>query len=243
MTDTADRTQADRRTSALTGGLLVSGGLLAVLGNLLHPRFTQDNRDELYRAVNLSDRLLVADLVLIPAILLVTAGLVELGHLLGRRGAPALGRLARTAAVAGGAVAVLQFVVEGYAFKQAAHIFALTLTDEQNKIGAFYSTAAVERINTAMFSTWTMILLGVTPLLLVAAMWLTRSFPSWLSIAGGVGAVVCLLTALINIAREDQSTLLLLVFLVGSLLVTCWVIATGGLLLKAGPRSGRSAPS
>lgn len=227
---TAGRTDSSAGATFVPGLLLAAGGCLAVAGNLLHPRFTQDDQVEVYRAVDLSDRLLSADLLLIASVLLVTAGLVDVSHRLAELGAPALGRLSAGASVVGGALAVLQFAVDGYALKQAAHIF-VTAPDDANRFGAFYSTAAVDRVSAAMFSTWTLILLGLVPLLLASAMWSTGTFPRWLSVVGALGGSACAATAIVDIAREDQSTLTI-VFLAGSLLVTVWIIATGVVLLR-----------
>jgi hypothetical protein len=222
-------TTKSRTTS--TGILLLAGGVLALIGNLLHPRFYESDQVLIYRSVNLSgSRLIWADVILILAVLLVTAGLIGLSHELATGGAASLSELGRTAAVIGGGVAVVQYAVDAYALRQAARIFALA--DDHNRVGAFYATAAVDRINTAMFSTWTLLLLGVTPLLLAAAMWIERSYPKRLAIAGGAGAIGCLVTAVFDLVKEDQSTLMFL-FLVGSLLVTGWLIATGWLMTRS----------
>ena len=51
-TSQAETTVDDGRTgrSYLSGGLLVAGGVWALVGNVLHPRFDQQNQAAVYRA-------------------------------------------------------------------------------------------------------------------------------------------------------------------------------------------------
>ena len=228
----------ERLSSSPTGMLLVCGGVFALVGNLLHPRFDQDNQVDVYRAVDIkSDRLLLADLVLIVATLLIAAGLLETARLLSLSRPTLAARLGAVVVASGGAIAIVQYVVEGYALRQAAHIFAIS--DFRNRVGAFWATSAVDRINTALFSAWTLLLLGAAPLLLAAAMWTSTNYPKWVSAVGAVGGVACVVTAIVNTGREDQSTLALL-FLGGSVLVTVWVILTGWLLLRPAWRASEA---
>jgi hypothetical protein len=220
-------TTVDGRTgrSYLSGGLLVAGGVWALVGNVLHPRFDQQNQAAVYRAVHIqSDRLLFADLLLILATLLITAGLLELARALSRRHASALARIGGAAVAIGGGIAVVQYVVEAYGLRQGAHLFAIV--DYRNQMGAFWATSAVDWVNSALFSAWTLLLLGCAPLLLAPAMWNSSSYPKWVTVVGAVGGIGCLFTAVMNISREDQTTLELL-FFIASILVTLWVILTG----------------
>jgi hypothetical protein len=230
MTAKAMGAESRVAVASLGGALLVGGGVLSLLGNLLHPRFTGDDQVAIYRQVAAADRLVVADLALIAGVLVMTAGLVEGARIVRSRGAQLLGPLGGAAALVGGAIAVLQCAVDAYAFRQAAIIFA-SAADNKNRVGAFYATAAVDRVNTAMISTWTLLLLGVTPLLLSAAMWITADVPKWLPVVGGVGAVACTVTALFNLVVQADQSVLTWVFLVGALLVTAWVIAWGWFLM------------
>ena len=148
-TSQAETTVDDGRTgrSYLSGGLLVAGGVWALVGNVLHPRFDQQNQAAVYRAVHIqSDRLLFADLLLILATLLITAGLLELARALSRRHASALARIGGAAVAIGGGIAVVQYVVEAYGLRQGAHLFAIV--DYRNQMGAFWATSAVDWINT-----------------------------------------------------------------------------------------------
>jgi hypothetical protein len=97
-----------------------------------------------------------------------------------------------------------------------ARLFASA--DGQNQQGAFWATSALDKANASLFSTWTLLLLGLAPLLISVSMLRTRAFPTWLAAAGLVGGLTCAFVAVVNLLKENQAALSL-VFLIGSLLV------------------------
>ena len=222
----------------LGGRLAVIGGVLAVVGNVIHPRFNGDPV-QAYRDVARSDALVPANLLLIVALLLATVGVMTIAWtLLGGPGRD-LARIGSAAALAGGLLGVLQFGVENYAYRQLARAFASA--DAADRRGAFWATSAVDHVNSAMFSVWSMLFLGLAPLLIGLAMMANRQYPSWLSMLGIVGGLICVVVGMVNLVRDDQSTLNI-PFLVGSLLVTAWIIASGALLMRGdGPE--RAGPA
>jgi len=68
----------DRSFLRLGAAAAVVGALLALAGNLLHPRFGDIADVDLYRKIAGSDRWLTSDLLLIAALVLSTAGLVAI---------------------------------------------------------------------------------------------------------------------------------------------------------------------
>ena len=70
-----------------------------------------------------------------------------------------------------------------------------------------------------MFNTWTIVFLGIAPVLIGVAMVRTRRYPKWLGALGIVGGAVCFVVGCLNIARQDQTSTQT-PFLVGSLLGT-----------------------
>jgi hypothetical membrane protein len=207
----------------------VAGGIAAVVGNLLAPRFDQNDNVQVYRAVAASDRLAPANLVLILAFILTTIGILAIASSLrGGRGNDAAW-LGSAAVAAGGAIALAQNSLELFGLRQMARVFAGA--DGQNQQGAFWATSALDKANASLFSTWTFLLLGLGPLLISIAMMQARAFPSWVAIVGLVAGVICAFVGVANLVTEDQSSLNL-VFLVGSLLATVWVIAAGVLLRR-----------
>ena len=140
-----------------------------------------------------------------------------------------LSEYGRLATLVGGTIAIAQFGVETYGLKQQAAVFAgAQATDVQ---GALWATNAVDRLNTAMFNTWTIVFLGLAPLLLGLAVLRMRRFPNWLGVLGAVGGAVCLVIGCVNLAREDQTSTQT-PFLIGSLLVTAWLFCAGALMLR-----------
>jgi hypothetical protein len=59
----------------------------------------------------------------------------------------------------------------------------------------------------------------------------SQAYPSWLAGLGIIGGLICLLVGTVNLVKEDQAALNL-VFLVGSLLVTAWLLVSGVLLRR-----------
>ncbi|MBK5306749.1 MAG: DUF4386 family protein [Frankiaceae bacterium] len=202
----------------------IAGGVVALIGNLLSPRFNQDDNVEVYRAVAASDRLVPAGLVLILAFALTTIGILAIAaSLRGGRGNDAAW-LGGAAVAAGGAIALAQNSLSLFGARQMARIFAGA--DEQNQQGAYWATEALDKANSSLFSTWTLLLLGLAPLLIGVAMLQARRFSTWLAGVGIVGGLICAFVGVANLLMEDQAALNL-VFLVGSLLVTVWLIASG----------------
>jgi hypothetical protein len=222
----------------LGGRLAILGGVLAVIGNLLHPRFDGDSVD-IYRDVADSDVLVPANLLIIAALLLTTVGVMAVAWTLLAGPGRDLARAGSVAVLAGGILGVLQFGVENFAYRQLARLFVSA--DDNNRQGAFWATSAVDHVNSAMFATWSLLFLGLGPLLIGAAMLVSRQYPSWLSAAGMVGGLICFVVGVVNLVREDQSTLDI-PFLIGSLLATAWIIASGVLLVRDEAAS-RTAPA
>lgn len=207
----------------------VAGGVVALVGNLLAPRFDQADNVQVYRAVAASGRLAPSGLILLLAFVLTTIGLLAIASSLrGGRGNDAAW-LGGAAVAAGGVIALAQNNLELFGYRQMARVFAGA--DEQNRPGAFWATSSLDKANSSLLSTWTLLLLGLAPLLISVAMLQTRTFPTWLAGVGIVGGLICGFVGVGNLLIEDQAKLNL-VFLIGSLLVTVWLIAAGVLLRR-----------
>ena len=210
------------------GAAAVAGAVLALIGNLLHPRY--DGADvDIYRSIASSDRFRIADFVLVAALILLVAGTTTFARSLHSDGGVVLSEYGRLATLVGGTIAIAQFGVETYGLKQQAAAFAGAEAADMQ--GAFWATNAVDRLNTALFDTWTIVFLGIAPLVLGLAVLRIRRFPRWLGVLGAVGGTVCLVIGCVNLAREDQTSMQT-PFLIGSLLVTAWLLCAGALMLR-----------
>src|SRR4051794_39780400 len=99
------------------------------------------------------------------------------GNLLHPRQATA--RFARVAVAVGAAIALAQLAVETFAFKQAARAFVAA--EQVDQVGAFWAANAIDKINTGLFATWTVVYLGIAPLLLGVATLRNRVYPTVLA--------------------------------------------------------------
>lgn len=219
----------NERTFLRIGGLAaIVGGVLALVGNLLHPRYDAPDV-EVYRKIANSDRYRISDVIILLALMLTVAGIVAVSRSLGSGRGGALAQYGRVAALVGGSIAVAEIGLETYGFKQAAATFATARPGDQ--VGSFWATNAVDHINTGLFNTWTIVFLGVAPLLLGAAALTSRARPSWIGILGVVGGAACVVVGFVNLVRADQ-TAMQVPFLIGSLVVTVWVVAAGAVLWR-----------
>jgi hypothetical protein len=217
----------DRSYVRMGGMAAVIGGLLALVANVLHPRWTDTEDVELYTDIADSGIWVADHLVLVVALILTIAGVVAIARSLEGGDGDTLARYGSLATVIGGAVALAQASLDGYAMRAAAEAFVHA--SDQDRVGAFWAANAIDKLGTGMFSMWTIVLLGVSPVLLGLAALRTRRMPAWLGWTAIVGGLVCTASGVAGLAdvAEDASVT---VFLVGSLFVTVWVIGAGWVL-------------
>jgi hypothetical protein len=135
----------------------------------------------------------------------------------------------RLAALLGGGIAVSQIGLEMFGFKHQTEVFARATSEDLN--GSFWAANAIDHVNTALFNTWTLVFLGIAPILIAVAALRGRRTSSWVSALALLGGAICALVGTVNLGRDDQSTLEI-PFLVGSLLITAWVLVSGWLLAR-----------
>jgi hypothetical protein len=216
--------------SRSTGSALAIGGaVVALVGNLMAPRFEQDDNVEVYRAVAKNGLLAPSGLVLILAFLLTTAGILAIASTMRGTAGHDAAWLGRAAVAAGGVIALAQLGIETFGLRQMAKVFAGA--DGQNQQGAFWATSALDKVNGGLLSTWTLLFLGIGPILLGVAMLQSRAFAAWLAGVGILGGLCCAVVGVHNLISEDQTALDIL-FLVGSLLVTVWLLVAGVLMRR-----------
>ena len=170
----------DRRHAVIVcfywlGSAAIAGGVLALVGNLLHPRYNGEDFDNYHKIAGSEACFPHCRLVLIPALILVVAGMVAIARSLHSGRGSVLSDYGRLAAIVGGTIAIAQLGVETYAFRQQAVIFVGA--DSAGQRGAFWATRAIDHLNTALGSSWTIVLLGLVPLLLGIAMLRTGRYP------------------------------------------------------------------
>lgn len=213
-----------RRAGALTA---LGGAVAGLVGNLVHPRYSGDDV-AVYRHIAVSTRVRIADVFIIVAFILVAAAIAAFARIWGAGRAGALGYYGRLAAVTGGALGLVGIAIETFAYKEQAQQFAHA--NANDVVSAFWATNALDHVNSAMLDITTVVLLGLAPCLVAAAQLLHRGAAPRLSVTGLAGGAVCVVTGFVGLFVSDQSSIDI-PFLVGSLLVTLWVFATGVHLL------------
>ena len=229
---------ADRSFFRVGGAAAVVGGVLALVGNLLAPRWTDIDDAERYRKVADSGIWRADMFILVVAIILITAGTVAVARSLEGGGSDALAAYGRLAAVVGASIALMDFAITASAFKDSADAFASAT--RQDQVSAFWATNAIDHVLGAMFSAWTIVLLGVSPLLLGAAALRTKRYPAWLGWAAIVGGLICLGIGFAGLTTTDGDSLVI-PFAIGSVLVTVWGLGAGWMLWQQ-PEPDRTTP-
>ena len=213
-------------TARATGLLGLLAGVVALAGNLLAPRYDGDDV-ETYRKVADSDRYALAYLVVLVAVLLVTAAFVAIA----RSGTGELRYYGRLATVVGGSVALVQVALALFAYRQQAMAFA-DAPDGSQQVASFWATNAVDNASAALFSAWTIALLGLAPVLIGLGQLRDRAASAAVAGLAVVGGLVCVVVGVGELLTDTPSDWDI-PFLVGSLLVTLWLFVTSVALLRA----------
>ena len=225
-TDSARRTQRAGGIGMPTGPTLIIAGVLAVVGNVLHPRFSGEHVDN-YRQMARSHSLIAADLVLLATFVVLTAGLTAVVAEL--EDAHRLVRAARAFVVVGGTTAIVQTGVELHALRGQARIFAHA--EPLDRVGSFWSANAVDHLNEALTGIWVLVLLGAVPLVIAIAQYDRRAAPLGVVLVGlAGGALSCVVGVWELLLQEIGGADVALA--VSSGLVTIWVLATGIVLTR-----------
>lgn len=207
----------------------VVGGLIALGGNILHPRasdFADPVAEEL-KIIGKSDAWVAIHLGILVGFLLITFGLFALARSMKGGPADGIARVALGALLISAPVAALTLLIDGYAMGAIADDVAA------NPELAAAATAGVH-IGWAAFMGLVMFALGVTPALFGLAVAKDGGYPAWLGWSGFVFGLVSVGAAVTGILGGPSSGFFI-VFAVSSGIVTLWVIWTGVLL---GRRAG-----
>jgi len=222
------------RVSAIAA---VVGAVLALAGNLIHPR-SDDSDFETYQRFAHSSSLRSADLILIVALILLTVAAVGIARSLEGNDLEVFARLGALFGVVGGTIAIAQFGLESYAYRLQAQVFEGARPADLR--GAFWATNAVDHVNSGLFMTWTLVFLGIAPFVIGLGMARSTRWPTWIGVLGGLGGAVCAVVAAILFVQTDSGSQDA-AFLVGSLLVTAWFFCAGVWLLRS--RAPEGAPA
>ncbi len=184
-------TSADRSVLTLSGALLLSGiAVNAVQRMIFHPAGEEDNHEAIFTEYAASDAWVATHVAEFVLVLVALAGLLVLGHALGRE-TPYLALLAAGALIASGAVWTALQAVDGITLKQTVDAWVAASGPEK---ATRYADAETTRWMEWGLQGYFRILLGMAFLLLGLAIIGSRLVRSWLGVLLAVGGLMSVAT-------------------------------------------------
>lgn len=227
----------------------ISGSLLAMVGNLLHPATPSGDPEGVARAIAQSDIWVADHLVIVVGLILMTGGLMAISRSI-RGGLPgALARLGQATAIAGITVGLILVIVDGVAAKHIADAWATAPRGEQGT--ALRLVLAEETINFALAALFNILFAGATFMLYGVAVARSDVYPRW---SGWLVAVAGLGSAVVGIVQANAGESIpvtRIATIIFPTIITLWVAVMGVLLFRKAPsleraiagRAGTKAPS
>jgi hypothetical protein len=218
-------TSSDLRVGGLAA---ITGGVGGLIGNVLHPTPPAET-EALLRVVASMPHWTAIHLMIVIAAALMVGGFGLLMRTLEGDLAHALGRLARDAAVLGGAVLLTGIMTDGY-----GHPFLTRewlAAEGADKASIFWAAHALHVVDVALFATWVTVLLGVAFVLGGAAVAASTNYSRALGLAAVVGGALCILH---GASVALGFTLPVPVWPLGAAVDSFWLIAAGIVMLRKG---------
>jgi hypothetical protein len=215
------------------GALFMSGAVIGLVGNALHPHTATLDPAEAVQAIAGNGSWVAIHVAIIVAVLLIIGGLVGLADEMTGTPGEALARLGFASALVGGAVVTISLAVDGFGMRTLA-VAAVGATGSDAAL-ALRVWVAVDRLD---FGIWTMGMLtffGFAFACFGGAVIVSRRFPVWFGAVAVAGAAGCALAALLQVAANGEVQVAETVFLASSLTLTLWALAAGVLMWRQSP--------
>lgn len=224
----------------LAAALLIIGGLLALVGNALHPHAPDPDPAATIAALATDATWPWIHLAIMAGILLIIGGLVVLAReMIGVLAEP-LARLPVAALVIGGAVVTVSTSVDGFGMKALA--LAAQAAPASETASAIRVAMAVGTMDFGIWSMGMLVLFGAGFGCFALALAASRLLPLWYAALAGAGALLSGIAAVLQIAEGGATQAAETIFLVGSMMLTLWVLALGIRLWRGLPsRTGAPA--
>ena len=191
----------------LTAALLLTGGLLALVGNALHPHAPDSDPAATIAALATDATWPWIHLVIVGGILLII----------------------------GGAVVTISTSVDGFGMKALA--VATQVAPAPETAAALRAAIAVDTMDFGIWSMGMLILFGAGFGCFAFALAASRLLPLWYAALAAAGAILSGMTAMLQIAAGGETQEAETLFLVGSILLTAWVLLLGLRLWRGLPVS------
>jgi len=220
--------QSPRDRRRIPGALLVTGAVLGLVGNALHPH-TAD-ASAVVTAIAGNGAWVNIHLAIMVAIVLIIGGLIGLTEQLQGTPGAQLARFGLAAALLGGSVVTVSTSIDGFAMKTLAVSAAGALAAEAAT--AQRVALAVKDVDFAIWSIGMLLFFGAAFAcfgLAVAASPRYRVWFGWVAVLGAGGSA---LAAVLQIEASGEVQAAETLFFVSSALLTLWVLALGILVWR-----------
>lgn len=214
----------------LFGALFISGAIIGLVGNGLHPHTADLDGAATVHAIAGNGAWVAIHLAIIVAILLVIGGLVGLAEeMTGTPGEP-LARLGIVAAVLGGSVVTVSSAIDGFVMK-ALSVASVSANGTDGAL-ALSISVAVKDVDFGIWSIGMLAFFGVAFACFGGAVIASRRYSGWFGWIAIVGAAGSAAAALLQIAASGEVQTAEILFFASSLILTLWALALGILMWR-----------
>jgi len=223
-------TFAENRAELRVGSVAVLlGGVGAFIANLFHPHDVPHQTEALLRLVAAAKHWSQLHFLIMLSIVLLVCGLAMLTRNLADPMARALGVLGRYMVILGGAVYLVEIMIDGFATKFFADRWSQA-ADPAQKAALFTSADAVAHVWFALFPVFSGIFIGLAFVVIGTAVACSKNFPRWIGLWGVLGGSFCFITGL---GYGLRFSVPLLIWIAGVTAGACWGIPLGLMMWRA----------
>ncbi len=216
------------------GGAAVLAGVTAVVFNVLHAGPRRGSTRLFLEDLD-GSRIWVADhLGIAVSLVLMAIALVAIGRRLDVPSRGPWGPLGTAVGLVGVALALANVAIDGPAMKEVAERWSAASGADRAAI--FAAADVLRSVDIALFSTWILVLVGITPMLFGVAILAGGGLPrplGWPALAAGPVAVA---VAVIQYFEGLRPITVFVLFPAASGVLAVWLIATGVVMWRAAAR-------
>ena len=214
----------------LFGALFISGAVIGLVGNALHPHTVDLDAAATVQALVGNGAWVAIHLAIIVAILLIIGGLVGVAESLRGTSAEPLARLGLAAALLGGAIVTISLAIDGFVMKALAVASASAAAPDAAL--ALRISIAVKELDFGIWSIGMLAFFGVAFACFGGAVVGSPRYPGWFGWIAVVGAGGSAVAALLQIAASGEVQAAETIFFASSLLLTLWTLSLGILMWR-----------
>jgi hypothetical protein len=214
----------------LSGALFISGALIGVVGNALHPHTADLDGAATVQAIAGNGAWVAIHLAIIVAILLIIGGLVGMAEEMTETSGEPLARLGLAAALLGGAVVTVSSAIDGFVMKALAVSSASVAAQDAGL--ALRISIALKEVDFGIWSIGILAFFGVAFACFGGSVIRSQRYPGWFGGIAVVGAAGSAVAALLQIAASGEVQAAEILFFASSLVLTLWTLALGILMWR-----------